>query len=156
MMSARVMSRYARQHGGEARPEGLQMILADGGVISADDLHRLLKDRVGPLSRVRFRAFGLGPVVEWEAFRADGDLVVGRLVLHAVVGIDEVVVWANLIIDGKSKVNRTAAHDVQLAEIAYMGRTLIRWLGETPGMPVPLIIGEVVGMVDVAEREVDE
>ncbi|MBI2390067.1 MAG: hypothetical protein HYV09_10800 [Deltaproteobacteria bacterium] len=59
--------------------------LADGGVITARHLGRLLELRIGFVTRLRFRSSldGAPNPVRWEGLDVRGDVVSGRLVLDA-------------------------------------------------------------------------
>jgi hypothetical protein len=120
LIHLRVAARHERARA-DRDEDSIQVTMADGGTITTGDVQRLVQDRVGRLIGLRFRSLELGPVVRWEALREDGRLVHGRLVLHSMVGGNEVVVWAELIIDDKSKVNRTAARDMALGQIEREG-----------------------------------
>jgi glyoxylate carboligase len=64
--------------------ETVEVIYSDGGIISAADVTRLLSDKVGFLTKMRFRpSLTIDPNgVEWEALNEDGELVAGTLVLQ--------------------------------------------------------------------------
>jgi hypothetical protein len=90
---------------------------ADSGRISDMALMKLLEPQVGKLVKLRFRrSMEIDPNgVEWEALTEDAKLVSGRLVLHAAVAEDEVVSWAEVVVDE----DRDAPTAVRVA-IRYM------------------------------------
>lgn len=73
----------------------------DGGTISARDLERILRPSLGFLMKLRFRSsLRIDPNgVEWEAVNETGEIVSGKLVLHAAVSEAKVVSWAEVVVD---------------------------------------------------------
>jgi hypothetical protein len=61
----------------------------------------MLKPIIGVLVKLRFRASLLIDPngVEWEALDENANVVTGQLILHAAVANDEVVSWAEVVID---------------------------------------------------------
>jgi len=128
------------------------LILADGGVVTVEDVTRLMEDRVGRLTRVRFdQSTASRTRVSWSGRDVGGTIVRGHVALHAGLSAGGIVVWAKVVLDRERD-----ARDDQLAEVAYAGRALIRRLRETPTTPVGLIVGEIVRIVDAAERGMDQ
>jgi hypothetical protein len=74
---------------------------SNAGTISAVDLMNMLEGQVGYVVRLRFRPAPGEPstTVAWEAVTEDGDVVTGKLVLHAAVTEGEVLSWAVLTVD---------------------------------------------------------
>jgi hypothetical protein len=96
-LAARVLRRHLRAVS-QAEPEivfttrseSVSVIYSDGGVISSSDLRRLLRDRIGHIIRLDFSLGGTQApnVVLWTALLHDGEIVDGRLILHAQVRPD--------------------------------------------------------------------
>jgi len=87
-----------------SRRQGRQAVVVVQNVrlpITAAELARALELDMGRLTRLRFRAtLTLDPNgVEWEAVHINTNVISGRLVLHAAVAEDEVVSWAEVIIE---------------------------------------------------------
>jgi hypothetical protein len=74
---------------------------SNDGRISALELMRWLRPKTGPLLTLRFRrSLAVDPNgVEWEALDENANVVTGQLILHAAVANDEVVSWAEVVID---------------------------------------------------------
>ena len=85
------------------------------GRISAVELMKMLKPTTGPLVKLRFRAsIVIDPNgVEFESLDENANIISGRLVLHAAVAEDEVVSWAEVIVDEPTSVGKRIAREVQ-------------------------------------------
>jgi hypothetical protein len=84
--------------------EPLSVIYSDGGVITSEDLKRLLKGQLGPLRDLRFFSPREGAnVVRWFGLTESGLMVGGNLVLHAGMRGDHLVSWATLEIEPHAK-----------------------------------------------------
>jgi hypothetical protein len=73
---------------------------SSSGRISAVELMRMLEPELGVLVGLRFRrSLEVDPNgIEWEGLDEEGNLVSGRLTLHASLSETEVVTWGEVII----------------------------------------------------------
>jgi len=73
----------------------------NSGRISAVDLMNMLEPQFGYLVKLRFRPSPGGPstTVAWDGVNEDGNVVTGKLVLHAAVDEGEVMSWAVVTVD---------------------------------------------------------
>jgi hypothetical protein len=160
-ISARVLARH--RHGAvvlrEVPASTFDVVYSDGGVVSARDVSRLLADRLGVLVLVRFRPSPSGTpnTVAWDALDESGEVVTGTVVLHAGVRTDQVVCWAEIVLDDEHG-SRTAAGTPEeqilrqrLERIAVLARRMVENARVKPQMPVSGIVGELVRIVDEAE-----
>jgi hypothetical protein len=71
------------------------------GKISMIDLKLMIEPQVGYLMKLRFRPslVGTPTTVGWEGVKVDGELVTGKLVLHALVSEGEVRSWGEVVVD---------------------------------------------------------
>lgn len=135
--------------------------ISDGGVVTTDDVARILRDRLGPLTDVRFTmALQHQRAVCWKARDPDNRLVSGWLVLHAGLrGDDQVMAWAEILVDERAQSQRVAAKagdaERRLDLVALRARHLISRIREEPTCGAKEIVAALVGMVDVAEGGAD-
>src|SRR5580658_2946069 len=142
-LAARVLRRHLRAVS-QAEPEivfttrseSVSVIYSDGGVISSSDLRRLLRDRIGHIIRLDFSLGGTQApnVVLWTALLHDGEIVDGRLILHAQVRPDRVTSWAEIMIDPTDAQLKTATAGprARLEDIAARVREIIQHVREQP------------------------
>lgn len=99
-IALRVARRY-RAGAAVAPSKRLRVEFGDGGRISAAELRQMLEPDLGPLERVRFLRSPNDPanIVVWEAVAQDTKAVTGRLIFHAAVAEDQVVTWAEVVLD---------------------------------------------------------
>jgi len=96
-----IAHRVARRHQAavvlRSVPAETRIEYRNAGTISAVALARMLEPSLGFLVRLRFRPALDGPptTIAWEGLDANGDVVSGRLVLHAGVSESEVISWAS-------------------------------------------------------------
>jgi hypothetical protein len=118
------------------RSEPLRVIYSDGGVITSEDLKRLLKEQLGPLRDLRFFSPREGAnTVRWFAITDNGTMVGGQLVLHAGMRGDRVVSWAEIQTEPTPKQGKTLVATgprARLREIANRAREIIRNVRERP------------------------
>jgi hypothetical protein len=149
--------RVARRHSGEVvfhEVPGVsaQLIFSDGGVVTADDVRRILEDRVH-LAAVWFCPTCSSTrrnVVLWEGIGADGTTTSGRLVLHAGAAVDHVVAWAEIVLDPEDDSPQAPNISHRLREIAHRASALVAHLREGK-LPLHEVVAAVTGIVDAAE-----
>src|SRR5580658_9700287 len=150
-----IARRVARRHVGAVVfrdvPTSPQLIFADGGVVTADGVRRVLEDRV-KLEALWFCqtcSSTKANVILWEGIGAQGRTVGGRLVLHAGASVDHVVVWAEILIDpyDDDPPDQSPVH--RLREIARRARALMAHLREGK-LPLHVVVAAVAGIVDAA------
>jgi hypothetical protein len=90
---------------------------SDSGRISAVELAKMLEPDRGLLTELHFRrSLKIDPNgIEWEALDERAHVVSGKLILHAAVSENEIVSWAEVVIDE----DRDASAAVRVA-IRYM------------------------------------
>ena len=73
---------------------------SNGGRIAAIELMKMLEPTVGFVTGLRFRPAitGTPNTVSWEALGPEGEVVSGRLLIHAGVSESEIVTWAEVMI----------------------------------------------------------
>ncbi len=139
------------------RSESLSVIYSDGGVITSEDLKRLLRDRLGPLRDLRLLSPREGAnVVRWFGVTDDGKMIGGRLVLHAGMRGGRVTSWATLEIEPTPKHSKMVVATgprTKLREIANRAREIIRNVRERPTYGPAELVGALVGLVDDAEAD---
>lgn len=141
------------------RLEKIEITSSDGGIVTAQDVGRMIEPHVGPVFQLTFRKAlnGLPNTVAWEAVDQDGDLLWGSLVLRAKVSDSQVVSWAELQIDKPVgfdfRKHASSGRDTQLENIARMARQLIRKLHDRPRVATPDLLTALVAIVDEAEAE---
>jgi hypothetical protein len=71
------------------------------GRISAVELMRMLEPQLGALAKLRFRPAitGTPNTIGGEAITESANIVSGKLVLHAAVADDEVISWADFVVE---------------------------------------------------------
>lgn len=150
--ATRVANRYIRSNEGRT-----EVLISDGGVVSASDAVRLLRRQFGPMAEFKF----LGPIadrdheVAWKAIGPDSQPVAGTLVLHAGVSPREVVVWAELVPNGHREAGLDF-RDRRLGGIAEIGRRLFHRLRSDEGVPTPALAAAIAAVVDLAEQGLGE
>jgi hypothetical protein len=160
----RLTPRVLRRHLGiapeveqDVRSDSLRVIFSDGGVVTSEDLKRLLRERLGPLRDLRFLSPRAGAnVVRWSAITDDGTTVGGRLVLHAGMRGDRVVSWAQIQVEPvprQGKAVRGTGPRARLEDIAARAREIIRNVRERPTYSPAELVGALVGVVDIAEED---
>jgi hypothetical protein len=99
----------------DAPPRRTMIQYSSGGRISAVALMKVLEPELGVLMTVRFcpALTGLPNTVSWEALDEHAHIVTGQLVLHAAVADDEVVSWAEVMIDGRTSRVQRVGREVQ-------------------------------------------
>lgn len=158
LLSARVLARH--RHGAIVLrdvPATVDVIYSDGGIVSSQDVVRLLGDRVA-LRGLKFLKRGSRMnVVRWIAATTSGATMMGQLVLHAGVRDDQVVVRAEIVIGDEHRA-RTAGGTPEeqilrqrLERLADLARKMVENARVKPQMPVSGIVAELVRMVDDAE-----
>lgn len=140
----------------------LDVIYSDGGIVTGRDVARLLEDRLGALLKVRFRSSRSGTpnMVAWEALDEQGQLVTGQLVLHAGAREDQVIGWAEIVIGDEhgtriAGVGGSPEEQIlrqRLDRIAERARRMVDTARVNPQAPVSRIVGELVRIIDEAER----
>jgi len=113
---------------GEAAP--VDVILPDGGVVSASDIERLLGERGLRVHDVRFRRALEQRTISWSAFGTDGNQVRGTVNVRVDrEGEDEVVVSVEIVVDGEPGERVVVAElsdpEVRLRQVANQARALI-------------------------------
>lgn len=165
----RLTPRVLRRHLGvapELEPEavfttitnsGATVLDSDGGVITSEDLKRLLKARLGPLRDPRFLSPRDGRnAVRWFGITDDGRMVGGRLVLHAGTRRYHVVSWAEVEIEPTPKqatAVTAAGPRARLREVANRAREIIRNVRERPTYSPVELLAALVGIVDIVEED---
>jgi hypothetical protein len=139
----------------------IEVLYSNGGIISSADGRRLLRPHLGELKNFTFRKSIAGHKnkVSWEALDEEGNLITGKLVLHAAVAESKVVSWAEIEIDDSSNIHTAKEEikrDEQLESIGRMGRDLIRKLREKPRVATPEVVAAIVAIVDVAEASIGD
>ena len=163
-ISRRVASRFARERGGadEVPSESLNLILADGGVVTARDVERLLVPQFGKLTRLGFKASPIGALVApnavaWEAVGSEGERVEGALVLHAALANDHVELWAEITVNRRrgAAAKSASEHDprARLEEVGQLARDMIARIREQPTVPWIEVVAGLVRIVEVAESD---
>lgn len=163
-MSHRVASRFARERGGtadEMLSESLNLILADGGVVTARDVERLLVPQFGKLTRLGFKASPIGALVApnsvaWEAVGSEGERVEGALVLHAAVANDHVEVWTEVTVNRRRPSRRSASEhhpSMRLRAVGRLARDMIARIRRQPTAPWIEVVAGLVRIVEVAESD---
>lgn len=138
------------------RSDSVSVIYSDGGVITRDDVCRLLRPRLGALRGLTFLSPREGPnVVRWFGVTEAGVMVGGKLVLHAGMRGDQIVSWAQIVVDPVPKQARTASTGsrARLEDIAARVREIIHRVREQPTYGPPELIAALVGVVDIAEGD---
>jgi hypothetical protein len=84
-----------------APAQRLRIEYTDSGTISAMEVAKMLRPRLGILLKLRFRSsLVVDPNgAEWEAVDENANVVSGRLILHAATSETEVGTWAELTVD---------------------------------------------------------
>ena len=105
-MPTEIAHRVTRRHQGAVAlrnvlTEGTRVEYSNSGTISAVALMKMLEPSLGKLVKLVFRrSLKIDPNgVEWEAVTENANVVTGRLVLHAAVAEDEVISWAEVVVD---------------------------------------------------------
>jgi hypothetical protein len=139
--------------------ETVEVIYSDGGIVSARDIARLLEERFGVLVRVRFHPSlsGTPNTVAWKALDGQGEIDTGRLILHAGVRQDQVVSWAEVVVDNGAP-NRTAGAGrpeeqllrARLERIEGLARRMIQEARVNPQKPAFAVVEDLVRIVDEA------
>ena len=82
-------------------------------------------------------------------------MVGGKLVLHAGMRGDQIVSWAQIVVDPVPKQARTASTGsrARLEDIAARVREIIHRVREQPTYGPPELIAALVGVVDIAEGD---
>jgi hypothetical protein len=125
------------------------VVYSDGGVVTVDDLRRLLTAELGDINRVEITGRGRRRnEVRWRAW-VRGGMVLGSLVLHARYERDRVTSWAEIVIG--LDVGAPEADPADAA--AHRARKLIERLRLRPTMAVQEVVAELVRIVDEAEAE---
>jgi hypothetical protein len=138
-----------------------EVIFSDGGVLTANDLRRLLEPQFGPLLKMRLRPSltGLPNTVAWEALSENAEFVTGRVVLHASVETTRIVVWAEVLVDQRAVGIRIAMAlprqllEDRLRRIAARARKMIQEVRVQPQVPALAIISDLEKLLEIADLE---
>ena len=105
-MPTAIAHRVARRHQAAVAlrnvpTEGTRVEYSNSGRISAVELMKMLEPSIGALVKLRFRPAitGTPNTIAWEALDENANIISGKLVLHAAVAEDEVVSWAEVVVD---------------------------------------------------------
>lgn len=155
LTAARVLSRH--RHGAVVlrdEPATLDVIYSDGGIVTARDVARLIEQRIGLVSTLRFRPSVNTPPngVAFEGLGESGEVVSGQVILHAGLRDDQVVCWAEVVRDEPGS-KRTARFttEARFAVIARLARDLVARIREEPTYPLHEVVAAVVRVVELAE-----
>lgn len=154
--------RVARRYAAAVRRDAVgptTLVHSDGGVVTVRDLERLLHEQVGFLAETRFRRSldGSPNTVRWEALDDCGEVVSGRIVIHASVAADRISVWSEILLDGAApRPDAPAHHEVNvdaavLDDIARLGRRLLDRVRRDSRTPLPALFAEISRIVETAE-----
>ena len=96
---------------------------SNSGTISAVALMKMLEPSIGKLVKLRFRPAIIGTpnTIAWESLDENANVVTGMLVLHAAVSDEEIVSWAEVVVD--------ADRDARVAR-----RVAVRYMRRTEGL----------------------
>jgi hypothetical protein len=86
-------------------------------------------------------------------------MVGGRLVLHAAMCADRVMISAEVEIEPTPRQGKAAAAAgprARLEDVAARAREIIRNVRERPTFSPEELVGAIVGIVDIAEEDEDE
>lgn len=139
--------------------DNIEVIYSDGGVITENDVARLLGPRFGSVKNVRFVADPKSApnVVLWTANNANGERITGGLLLHAALrGDRQVVSWAEIVIDGDLFPGRVVASvlsdaEVRAADAARQARALITRIRRDNNIEWKDVVAALVSIVEVAD-----
>jgi hypothetical protein len=152
-----VAAESAREVGFTTRSESFSVIYSDGGVITSEDLKRLLKERLGPLRDLRFLSPREGAnIARWFAVTDAGEFIGGKLVLHARMRGDRVVSWAQIRVEPvprHGKAVRATGPRARLEDIAARAREIIRNVRERPTYGPVELCASLAALVDLAEEQ---
>jgi hypothetical protein len=146
-------------------PTSVEVIYSDGGIISARDVERLLKPRLGVLMQLRFRPSLVGTpnTVAWEGVSDRAEVVTGTLVLHAGVREDQVVSWAEIMMGGENEDDHqehfasasVGDPQLRLRQVGRMARGLINRIRRDNTTDWKDVVAGLISVVEVAESEDD-
>ena len=156
----RVAARY-RTAAVVLREPTTEVIFSDGGVLTANDLRRLLEPQLGALPKMRLRPAltGKPTTIAWEALSENAEFISGRVVLHAKVDDTRIVVWAEVLVDQRAVGIRIATAlpkqflEGRLRQIATKGRRLLDEVRVRPDVQAHEIVAELVASVEIAEGD---
>ena len=158
-ISARVLSRH--RHAAvvvrDVPATSIEVVYSDGGVVSAQDVARLLADRIALLGVKFLKGGSHANVVRWVGATIDGTTVMGSLVLHAGVRGDQVVCWAEIVLDddlGLRTAGGTPEEQIlrkRLDRIGDLARRMVERARVNPQAPVSGIVEHLQRMLAQTE-----
>jgi hypothetical protein len=157
--AARVLHRH--RHGAivlrDVPATSIDVMYSDGGIVSAQDVARLVADRLALVGVKFMKRPARQNVVPWIGATTDGATVTGSLVLHAGVRTDQVVCWAEIVLDDELG-SRTAGGSPEekilrqrLERIENLARRMVENARLQPQSAASAFISELLRIVDDAE-----
>jgi hypothetical protein len=102
-VAKRVAHRFAAAFFTTGGPPTVDLTNADSSALSATELRRLLEPTYGAIARLGFLPVaGSANTATFEALAASGNIITGRVVIHAVVTDERVTSWAEVIVEDEA------------------------------------------------------